>query len=169
MRRKECIAVLKESPMPTRWMRAYISIYLIALLVQLAALIVSVAALLVLEKDPSTNVIPPMILLGGGLLLLIFTVVTYQSMIRLRPDGFFWCVAHLILSAVYWAVGATLNIVPAYNSAGLEYVPYVVIFLVIYAGGWVAPNYLYFQKRRELFRKYTPGEIAFAKGQWHSL
>ncbi len=168
MRRKECIAVLKESPMPTRWMRAYISIYLIALIVQLAIYILGITALMLLEKSGPVS-IQAILLLGGGLLLLACTAIAYPRMIGLRPSGFFWCVAHLILCALYWTTEFVLNLVPDYDSAGLGYVPYAVLILVIYVGGWVIPNYLYFQKRRQLFRKYAPSEIAFAKMQWHSL
>ncbi len=169
MRRKECIAVLKESQIPTRWMRAYISIYLIALLVQLASLMLSTGGLLLFAKDLLVDPLLTMTLSSGALTLLICTAIAYHSMIHLRPSAFVWCVVHLILSAVYWTGSATLSLVPAYDSAGIGYAPYAAIFFVIYMGGWVAPNYLYFNKRRELFRVYTPREIAFAMSQWHSL
>lgn len=170
MRRKECIAVLKESLIPTRWMRAYISIYLIAVLVQMATavLVFFIMFLLGVYQTPEA-LISAAVLAGASLPLLICTIFAYKYMIDLRPSGFGWGIAHLILSAVFWTVGATLNMVPAYDSAGLGYVPYVVVFVLVYAGGWVLPNYLYFQKRRALFRAYAPSELAYALGQWHSL
>lgn len=171
MRRKECIAVLKESPIPTRWMRAYISIYLIALIVQLALteLVFILSLLDGRYHQTFVTFIPIIILQAIGVVLLIYTAVTCKVMTDLRPSGFGWGVAHLILSAVYWTGSATLTLVPQYDSAGFGYAPYAVIFFVIYTVGWIVPNYLYFRKRRALFRVYAPREITSAMGQWHSL
>ncbi len=171
MRRKECIAVLKESPTPTRWMQAYISIYLIALFVQTA--IFDLRMLLPVLSGriglASETFIPIVVVAAVGLALMVCTVLAYMYMINLRPSGFGWGVAHLILCVIFWAVNASINIGFWYNSGASGYVLYAVIFFVIYAGGWVVPNYLYFRKRRALFRAYTPREIAYAMGQWHSL
>ncbi len=169
MRRKECIAVLKESPIPTRWMRAYVTIYLVALFVQTAIFQLRLLSQLLsgrigLAKE---TLIPFVVLAAVGLALMVCTVFAYKYMINLRPSGFKWGVAHLVLCVILWAVNASINLGFRYNSGAS--VLYAVIFLVIYAGGWALPNYLYFRKRRALFRVYAPSEIAYAMGQWHSL
>ena len=171
MRRKECIAVLKESPIPTRWMRAYISIYLIAMLVQVAVFQLRLLSpLLFGSHAPSSESFPHAVILTAvGLALLVCTAFAYKYMIGLCPGGFTWCVAHLILSGIYWATNATLSLGYAYDSDVFGYALFAAIFLVLYTGGWVVPNYLYFRKRRALFRAYAPSEIAFAMGQWHSI
>lgn len=168
MRRKECIAVLKESPMPTGWMRAYISIYLIALLVQPGLFVLATGKML-LDGIDRLEDLPLPISSVGACILLICTAITYHSMIRLRPSGFLWCVVHLAISALYWTAIAAQNLGVLYDLEGIGHIPYIIVFLVIYAGGWVTPNYLYFYKRRQLFRVYTPREIAFAMRRWHSL
>lgn len=169
MRRKECIAVLKESPIPTRWMRAYISIYMIALLVVTVYFELRLAISFLSERfDPASAIfMPSVIFVAVGMGFLVCTAFTYKYMTDLRPSGFGWAIAHLIFSAVYWTINATILLALANKSTG--YALYAVIFFIVYVGGWAAPNYLYFRKRKELFRAYAPGEIAFAKAQWHSL
>ena len=171
MRRKECIAVLKESPMPTSWMRAYISIYLIALLVQteIFGRRMSLPVLSGRIGTTSEIFIPIVVVAAVGLALLVCTVFAYMYMINLRPSGFGWFVVHLILCGAYWTMNATLNLGYAYDSDVSGYALLAAIFLVLYTGGWGVPNYLYFRKRRTLFRAYAPSEIALAMGQWHSL
>ncbi|HWR23394.1 MAG TPA: hypothetical protein VN366_07950 [Feifaniaceae bacterium] len=171
MRRKECIAVLKESPVPTGWMRAYISIYLIELFVAVAYFELRLLSPLFFGNfPPSSERFPHAVILAAfGLVLLVCTAFTYKYMIKLRPDGFIWGVVHLALSGLYWAVNAAINFGLMYYSEPSGYVLYAVVFFVIYTGVWSIPNYLYLKKRRELFRAYAPNEIAYAMGQWHSL
>ena len=170
MRRKECIAVLKESLIPTRWMRAYISIYLIGLVVSVGLNVLSmIYALLTRSVQQQPLMVFCIIIVILGVPLLVSVAFAYKYLIDLRPSGYIWNIVHLVLSALYWMSYATLNYAIAYELGRLDYVPNVTILFLIYAGGWVLPNYLYFQKRRALFRAYTPSEIEYVMGQWHSL
>ena len=165
MRIRETMAVLRESRLPTRWMRLYVFAYFISIFVHTALQIVTVVYALARRTDTAEIRIQLLLLL----VLLGSSIMAFLYMKALNPKGYVWNLIHMGCTAVYYAGVSALAMMPQYDTLGFGYPGWFLIALVLYGGGWFLPNYLYFRKRRGLLRAYAEEEISYALERWHSL
>ncbi len=166
MRIQESFAVLQESSLPTRWMRTYLFAYFIVFFIR-----TGLDTLLLLQNFVLSGYDPALlaVLLFLALLCMGSGIAAFLPMKKLLAAGYHWNVLHMGCTALYYAARSAITVVDTGADLSLGYFGSLLIFLAIYLSAWFWPNYIYFKKRKELFRAYTQEEISYAKSRWHSL
>ncbi len=161
MRIQDSLSLAGSKP-NTRWLRAYLFGYFIAVFIA-TALDIRSAVLLQLSNMLRPNefaamFLPALLCLGTG-------IVAFLFMKKMTLTGYRWNALHMGCMAFYLASENSIQIVILWADVLLGYAGCMAILLPLFIAIWFYPNYLYFKKRKELFRTYSQNEIEVARRQ----
>lgn len=165
MRIQDSLSLTGSKP-NTRWLRAYMLGYFIALFVSTGVDTLSLAYLYFTGRLYAiyfaATLLPTLLCLGTG-------IMAFLGMKNLTRAGYQLNTLHLGCTAFYFASTNAIKIIRSDTGLSLGYVVWLAILTVVFAAVWFFPNYAYFKKRRELFCGYSKEEIVAALSKRHDM